>query len=81
MAHAVSLPGNNSLRRSEGEVGLMARVRRMFGRRRRCSSETAESRDRAEAKAADKLHDLAVRLHVLEWEAYGQPKRRPGRDQ
>lgn len=27
-------------------------------------------------EAEQKLHDMAARLHVLEWEAYGHPKKR-----
>lgn len=65
------------LRRSEDRV-FMERFRKLFRKKHRHSKGcTAEA---CVEKADKRLHEQATRLHVLEWEAYGHPKRRPRGD-
>jgi hypothetical protein len=74
--------GKHSLRRSEDSVGLINTLRRLVARdtkRSRAKVALEGEREEQASQAEQRLHDMATRLHVLEWEAYGQPKRKRDR--
>lgn len=64
------------LRRSEAGI-VMSRLRKLFKRKPHRHGKDGCTADTCIEKADRKLHEQATRLHVLEWEAYGHPKRRP----
>lgn len=75
MVPALLTPVSGSLTNRTGEHVVKA-LKRLRERLRTKRTRSAHCTKDCEHRADEQLHDMASRLHVLEWEAYGHRKKR-----
>lgn len=75
MALVLLVLAKNSSKSSKGENVLVKAIRSVLNRYTK-HQHSEECTSECEQRSDDRLHDMATRLHVLEWEAYGHRKPR-----